>query len=216
MAKVTQAHVEARTAAILQAARTVFGLKGIEPRAATLDDVAAEAGISKGAIYGYFANKAELLAAIQDRAGQEDRALLDRVGRSSASAWATFVALGRAIWEWIADPAHRPDNLLTFEVMLASARYPETYGSRSRDNAEHVIAQIEPLLRQAQADGDLAADLDPHLLAVLSYACTEGSRAYLVRTGDHESVCAAYDLFCDLLARTAPSHTASSATPPQA
>lgn len=43
---------------ILQAARKVFSLKGYE--SATLDDIAAEAELSKGAIYLYFNSKADL------------------------------------------------------------------------------------------------------------------------------------------------------------
>ncbi|MFZ1992314.1 MAG: helix-turn-helix domain-containing protein [Alphaproteobacteria bacterium] len=49
----------ARTRArLLEAAAKVFAAKGFY--AATLDDVAAEAGLTKGAIYGNFKNKEEL------------------------------------------------------------------------------------------------------------------------------------------------------------
>lgn len=47
---------------ILEAARAVFVARGLE--AATMDDVAARAELSKGALYLYFANKDDLLAAL--------------------------------------------------------------------------------------------------------------------------------------------------------
>ncbi|MBI2896147.1 MAG: helix-turn-helix transcriptional regulator [Deltaproteobacteria bacterium] len=47
---------------ILDAARAVFSARGLE--AATMDDVAARAELSKGALYLYFTNKDDLLAAI--------------------------------------------------------------------------------------------------------------------------------------------------------
>jgi AcrR family transcriptional regulator len=52
---------EARTR-ILTAANQVFGEKGY--RQATMDDVAKKLGVSKGALYLYFAGKEELFEAI--------------------------------------------------------------------------------------------------------------------------------------------------------
>src|SRR5207244_11461243 len=52
---------EARTR-ILAAANEVFGEKGY--RQATMDDVAKKLGVSKGALYLYFASKEELFEAI--------------------------------------------------------------------------------------------------------------------------------------------------------
>ena len=46
---------EFRTGEILQAARTIFARKGFH--AATVDDIAAEAGVSKGTVYLYYPSK---------------------------------------------------------------------------------------------------------------------------------------------------------------
>src|SRR5215471_6882478 len=50
-----------KTAAVLDAARTVFSRYGFE--GATIDAVAAEAGIAKGTVYLYFKSKDELYVA---------------------------------------------------------------------------------------------------------------------------------------------------------
>jgi AcrR family transcriptional regulator len=52
----------ARPAEIIEAALTVFAERGFE--AATTDEIAARAGIAKGAIYRYFDNKEELFRAV--------------------------------------------------------------------------------------------------------------------------------------------------------
>ena len=52
---------------ILEAARRVFARKGL---VATVDDVAAEAGVSHGLAYRYFANKVALFHALVEQAMQ--------------------------------------------------------------------------------------------------------------------------------------------------
>jgi AcrR family transcriptional regulator len=68
----------ARPGEILEAALGVFAEKGFA--AARLDDVAARAGLSKAAIYLYFADKNALLdAVIQDAAGTTLEAVADLI-----------------------------------------------------------------------------------------------------------------------------------------
>ena len=88
MARLTQAHVDARTGDILAAAVALFASRGIEKT--TMADVAAEAGISTGAIYRYFPGKEALLAAgfereMRDSAGPVERAAGASGQSSSAS-----------------------------------------------------------------------------------------------------------------------------------
>jgi AcrR family transcriptional regulator len=52
---------QAKRAAITQAAAEVFARKGFQ--GASVDDIAAAAGVSKGTVYGYFANKEDLFYA---------------------------------------------------------------------------------------------------------------------------------------------------------
>ena len=54
-----------RAAAILDAAESVFFAKGFEN--STMDDVAAQAELSKGCVYNYFKNKNELCIGIVER-----------------------------------------------------------------------------------------------------------------------------------------------------
>ena len=62
MARVSDAHLEARRLSILKAARRVFSEKGVA--AATMADIAAVACCSPGAIYRYFESKEALVNAL--------------------------------------------------------------------------------------------------------------------------------------------------------
>lgn len=63
--KTKQAALETRDG-ILDAAERVFHAKGVSR--ATLSDIAAEAGVTRGAIYWHFSNKAEVFDAMMRRA----------------------------------------------------------------------------------------------------------------------------------------------------
>jgi len=62
MPRVVPEYKDEARARILQAANKVFGEKGY--RQATMDDVAKNLGVSKGALYLYFASKEDLFEAI--------------------------------------------------------------------------------------------------------------------------------------------------------
>jgi AcrR family transcriptional regulator len=62
---------------LIESGLLVFAQKGVD--ASVVDDVIAEAGVSRGTFYNYFRTTAELLAAIGDTLGNELIALIDVV-----------------------------------------------------------------------------------------------------------------------------------------
>lgn len=77
MPKVTQAHVDARSQAILEAAHRLFARRGLHNT--TMREVAAEAGLSTGAVYRYFRSKEVLIEALAAAGRQRRRELLDTI-----------------------------------------------------------------------------------------------------------------------------------------
>ena len=75
MPKVTEAHRAARRDEIIEAALRCFAAKGYQRTA--MADVIEESGLSAGAIYGYFAGKQELFAAVAGRVLEARRSELD-------------------------------------------------------------------------------------------------------------------------------------------
>ena len=72
----------ARRNQILDAATVVFAAKGFH--AATIKDIARQAGIADGTIYTYFANKTALMLGILERMNQQDEREADFTAASEA------------------------------------------------------------------------------------------------------------------------------------
>ncbi|MBC7292682.1 MAG: helix-turn-helix transcriptional regulator, partial [Thermoleophilia bacterium] len=81
MSRVTPETFETRRDAILAAATRVFARRGCAE--ATMQDVAAEAGLSVGALYRYYPGKEHLVRAGFARISDRTRAL---VGKAAAGA----------------------------------------------------------------------------------------------------------------------------------
>jgi AcrR family transcriptional regulator len=99
---------ESRPAELLAAALALFVERGYA--ATRLDDIAARAGVSKGTLYLYFANKEELfkalvrenIVALLDRFRAEieasDTTAAELVGRVLRGWWHDFGATGSPAW----------------------------------------------------------------------------------------------------------------------
>lgn len=76
MPRVTEAHREARRAQIRAAALRAFTAKGYHRT--SVADVVAESGLSAGAIYGHYAGKSELFAAVvEELLGRRAQEIVD-------------------------------------------------------------------------------------------------------------------------------------------
>ncbi|WBL37026.1 helix-turn-helix domain containing protein [Tepidiforma flava] len=116
MAKVSQAHLEARRRSILEAAARVFSQKGIA--AATMAEIAHEAGISPGAIYRYFASKEELARAGMAGPAEAVKAAWEHPEQVETG----FAELSRATFAALELPGADLDTRLLFERALVAVR----------------------------------------------------------------------------------------------
>jgi AcrR family transcriptional regulator len=82
--RLQEATMQARRHDLVVAARRAVGRRGFQ--SLTVDDVCAEAGVSKGAFYVYFDQKKDLLLALIDDEGAEVEQLMDRLERHSRGA----------------------------------------------------------------------------------------------------------------------------------
>ena len=122
-------HPEIRREELIDCAQTLFLARGYEN--ASLNEVIAAAGVSKGAFYHYFPSKAALLEALAERFAQRSLALarealenpaLDALGRLNA-----FLARGRqnkieniaAAWA-LFESLYREENLVLFHRINAA------------------------------------------------------------------------------------------------
>jgi AcrR family transcriptional regulator len=136
---------------ILDAAGRAFARHGFH--GASVEAVAAEAGLSTGAIYSNFKSKDELfLTLYEERLATRAREIRAAVGETAdagealAAAAANVTRMFRSSPEWL---------LLYFEFALLAARDPK-FGRRFRDlrrrGLEQLTRGIEDGLRRAGAD----------------------------------------------------------------
>jgi AcrR family transcriptional regulator len=106
--------------ALLAAAEKIFARDGFE--ASRIEDIAAEAGRSRGAFYANFLNKTEVFLALRTRAMQRKaREMRLRLGEASDEA-ERIAAVNRHIIEQICDTQ---SLLLQIEFKLFALRHPE-------------------------------------------------------------------------------------------
>lgn len=201
MTKVTQAHIDARTEDILDAARRMFVRKGVD--CATMQEIASEAGISAGAIYRYYPSKAELLRAVCGDWVEKDQLLFEQVV-GNGSPLQGLLQVGRAVWDEMQDPGAREDTMLALETILTAARSASELEAERREAMLGVAAKIERFIAGAQAAGELDTAIDARALAVVLLACSFGTRVLALELGDEidtEPVLAVLGL---ILSRLAP------------
>jgi AcrR family transcriptional regulator len=162
--KVAPAYLEERRRSIIVAATRVFSLKGVE--AATMADVAEEAGITAGAIYRYFPGKRELA----DRCFSENAAPI--LGQwmqeppHGASPLEDLHQLAEASYAILNDPIEHEHTLINLEVVLKMRRDNDLAGLAEIAAADDQVADgITRWITAAQESGELGADLNPSLLA---------------------------------------------------
>lgn len=136
---------------LLQAAAQVFAERGFV--AATLDQVAATAGFTKGAVYSNFKNKEDLFLALfkanYDREMDAIRAVLNHSEVPPEARISDFVALIR---DQTTD-ASRNFSLLYQEFWLYAARNPEVRKDLTRIDDEGAQALAEILRAERERVG---------------------------------------------------------------
>lgn len=202
MAKVTQAHILARKSAILDAAVRAFVRKGVE--GARMEDIAAEAGLSAGAIYRYYPSKESLLRAVLRDCIEQNRAMFDQADTSAGSPLAALVRLGHNFWSRMKSEEARTQTLLGLESILASVRYAEELAIERRRMREELIERLARLLHQAQAAGEIDPAIDVRSLSLMLLACVTGLGLMLLDLGDDLDTEGVLAVLIEVLRRSAP------------
>jgi AcrR family transcriptional regulator len=152
---------EARPAEIAQAAMAVFMEKGFA--GTRLDDVAARAGVSKGALYLYFETKEDLF-----RAAVVETVLpnIEPVMAMVAAHPGPFEALAEAILQNFVRVTTTTPIGGMLKVVIGEARnFPEIARVWHDQLAAKAIAALSAAIAAAQARGEVRAG-DPRLLAL--------------------------------------------------
>ena len=165
MPTVTWARVDpARRAAVIEAAEAEFGVHGFS--GGSLNVIARRAGVAKGSLFQYFADKRDLYAFIADIASQRVRAYMEDRIRELDPSRPFFDFLTDWLDAWVAYFADHPHE----RALHAAATLEVDAEARvSVQNVihRHYLEVLRPLVRDAHVRGDLRADSDTDALMSL-------------------------------------------------
>jgi AcrR family transcriptional regulator len=134
----------------LEVAHVLFAARGFA--AVTMDDIAAEVGVTKPLLYNYFGNKERLYVACMERAGDALFATMEETVRPSANpgdllndglrAFFTFLDADRAAWAVLFDETLPQSGVVADRVADYRGRVLDLV-------AESLLAQLPPRRRDA-------------------------------------------------------------------
>ena len=174
MAKVSDAHLEARKRSIVVAACEVFSRKGVE--SATMAEIAAEAGLSPGALYRYFENKEQLANSCMSENAADLEEQWQRIPADSSDVLREFHELSRKTFGALNDPEERTHTLLMLEHTVMGVRQGGPELDELRGGSRKVVEGIRQRLQLAKEAGQLPRGLDPALAAGALYSFYLGAR----------------------------------------
>jgi TetR/AcrR family acrAB operon transcriptional repressor len=172
MVKRTREEALATRDALLVAALQVFRERGVAHT--RLSDVAARAGVTRGAIYWHFKDKAELFQAVCERGTLPVEALLAEASRNTQHdpiAMVRQLALMALI-----QLARHADTQAMFDVIFHKCEFTEELAPvkvKNDSDRASCLSQVQALFDQAVACGQLPAGTD-------TFLATQGLHAYLV------------------------------------
>lgn len=144
MARTQRERSAATTTGLVIAARELFAQDGYA--GALLDDVVAQAGVTKGALYHHFKGKKELFEAVYEREQVALARLVAHAYRGESDRWEGLHAGCRAYFEACLDPGVQRITLLDGPAVLGWERVREV-------EDRHTIAGLRMGLETAVEDG---------------------------------------------------------------
>lgn len=166
MVRKTKEDAELTRQRIIYAAREVFLVRGVSRT--TMEHIAAQAGVTRGAVYWHFNNKIDLFHAMRE---QVFLPLIDRMDDT-------------LLVEGSEDPLTRIENFLCgtiqmlndsaetrqiYEIMMIKCEYVDEFATvlyQILNNCSCLVEKLEISYQRAQTQNLLATSLSPHALAL--------------------------------------------------
>ena len=186
MVRQTKENAEITRQRIIDAAREVFLSRGVSRT--SMEQIAAQAGVTRGAIYWHFSNKTELFSALREQVilpliDRMDESLLvenndDPLGQIGKFLSGTIDALNEC-----------SDTRQIFEIMMVKCEYVEeltTVLEQTLCNCERITKKIEQLYERAKTKDQLKPTDSPAILAMDTHLFFSGLIHLWVKDLDHK------------------------------
>jgi len=153
MVRRTRAEMEQTRATLLATARAFFSARGYADT--SMDDLTAQAGLTRGALYHHFGDKQGLLAAVVEQIDAEMDERLNAISDAAADPWEGFRLRCTGYLEMALEPTIQ-------RVVLRDAR--AVLGGASPESQRHCIDSMQRLLTHL-IDQGMVAEANPQALA---------------------------------------------------
>lgn len=171
--------MEETRAKLIASARKAFAEKGFA--AASMDDLTAEAGLTRGALYHNFGDKRGLLQAVVDRLDAEMATRAHDIGAQAGNDWDGLLAEGVAYIEMALEPEVQRIVLLDGPAFLGD---PSQWPSQNRC-LQTTRQAVERLIAQG-----VVRPLDPEAAARLLNGAALNAALWVAASDDPQSVLA--------------------------
>ncbi len=173
MARKTKAEAELTRRQIIDAARCVFHECGVSRT--TMEKVAHVAGVSRGAVYWHFENKAALFFAMRDESTRE----LDEVRATLVASDIAdpLDALEQSLLEFIGIVENDTQVRQAFEIMSLRCEYVDEFAGVLEELNKpclDFLARLKTVYAKAAEFGKLRPGLEPDALAYDTLSFTTG------------------------------------------
>ncbi len=156
-----------RHALILDAAERCFVRAGFHRT--TMQDVAAEAGMSAGNLYRYFPSKDAIVVGLSERDRRDVAESFAAMQAAGGDFMASFAELGRRHFE----DEPREKAVLCLEIWAEATRNP-VFGKLSAEFAEDIIERLTGLLEAAKSAGNISPTMDSRTIATVICTLADG------------------------------------------
>jgi AcrR family transcriptional regulator len=179
MPRVIPEYKEAAKNKIIEAARKVFAKKGYHDT--TMDDIAKEIGVSKGALYSYFKSKEDLLQEISLQNHQTLRDIINMACKSHD--------LTEALEEVYTQMTEKyGGNMHTNFEIIALAAHDSKTKKIIMEDFRRDIDTVQTFLEDKMNHGTMRTDVNARILAELFTSLYMGTMAKLILGFDTKEV----------------------------
>lgn len=158
-----------KAARIVEAMRASVAARGIA--GSTFDQVAREAGVSRGLLHYYFGTKERLLVETVRREADVRLEQLEAAIEASGDAEDVLDALVRSFEDWVGDGPSSP--LMTYQ-MLTLAQGNEEIAAELSNLGRRTRSHLRDALERKRREGVVDLRVDPELAAAFLFALADG------------------------------------------
>lgn len=162
---------------IVDAAEVVIFDKGIN--GATMEDIAKEAELGKGTLYGYYKSKADILLAINERAAHKLAEMFAEASAQHQYGAHKVQAIGIAYIQF----ARTFPNYYQF-ISLFEAGNIEIEAAESMKNNHRVNCELVDAIKCGMADGTIKNDMNPEAVSKCLWGMSTGVIQLIHTKGD--------------------------------